>query len=762
MHHIPYNHSQKFGVHGLMLSRSAIVKLKAILIVDLIIIAAAAGAYFYLTSEGVIGSGPKPAQFTLTDLAIDPPQAYVGEAVQVSVNVTNIGDLEGNYTVDFQINGAIKSSQNLTLAGNSTSEVLTYTDIETVEGTYNVTVGDKINTLTGSFIINPAPPESSKIILSSFLSTPYEIWPNQNTTISAIAENRSPETDKLTVRVMVDDVLVNSTVITLDAGASQTIEFTVSALTEGKHVVKINTLSGSFFIVKEGYHTLTVNRSGGGSKTLPFTLNGETHPTPYIALLPVGKYSISVPTPFDVGTGVLEFSYWSDGVRSSSRTFDLQSRLILVVTYTLISGYASCPSLYMWNGAGYSYVTDVSNPGWLGYIHHINSDGAIVFGGGNPWDYVKLDKSLLAVKGGAFDMTLSQQWDELYYLDSAYMLVVDHPIGTDVYTSMTNYLNKGQTGQIYTVDSAKLLSPVSATNEKGQNVLTQIIDKDGIYTPGSNGYDSLSWSNLTLNKLTLDLGNLSGAPQIKLIMTGMVDWGPADSYYSLINKFKDAAAQGLVPDGTAINPAPYMEIKDLDGNWIRAPQDRQIPIPSDYNARTFAVDLTGLFPAGTTDFQVRFTNFWNVTYDYIGIDTSAQQTTTITKLTPTSAVLSQLWDTQSNATGAFTRYGDVTPLVQNADDMFVIGRQGDQVNVQFSIANLSNPSPGMERDYFFVVACWFKDPPGAWGYGFDFTVNPLPFIGMSGFPYPSSESYPYDQAHIAYLQEYNTRVISNP
>ena len=53
-------------------------------------------------------------------------------------------------------------------------------------------------------------------------------------------------------------------------------------------------------------------------------------------------------------------------------------------------------------------------------------------------------------------MTLSQQWDELYYLDSAYMLVVDHPIGTDVYTSMTNYLNKGSTGQIYTVTNGTL------------------------------------------------------------------------------------------------------------------------------------------------------------------------------------------------------------------------------------------------------------------------------------------------------------------
>ena len=85
--------------------------------------------------------------------------------------------------------------------------------------------------------------------------------------------------------------------------------------------------------------------------------------------------------------------------------------------------------------------------------------------------------------------------------------------------------------------------------------------------------------------------------QVKLVITGMVDWGLADPYYAWINSFKEAAAQGLVSNGTEITPAPYMEVKAANGNWVRVPQDRQIPLPSDYNARTFTVDLTGIFPA---------------------------------------------------------------------------------------------------------------------------------------------------------------------
>src|SRR3972149_9690853 len=107
-----------------MLSRSAVVKLKAILIVDIIIVAAATGTYFYLLNEGTITGAAKPATFTLLDLTVNPNEAFVGETVLITVNVTNIGDVEGNTTVTLEINGAIKDSANLTLAGLKSSEII--------------------------------------------------------------------------------------------------------------------------------------------------------------------------------------------------------------------------------------------------------------------------------------------------------------------------------------------------------------------------------------------------------------------------------------------------------------------------------------------------------------------------------------------------------------------------------------------------------------------------------------------------------------
>ncbi len=748
------------SVQERMLSHSAMVKLKAILIIDLIIVGVAAGAYLYLQSQGVITGAAKPAEFTVADLTINPVEVEAGEPIIISVNVTNIGDVEGVYSANLTINGVVRENQEVLIRAKETLTV-EFTVLEGTEGDYSV----EIDGLVGSFKIKPAPPENSNIVLSNLKVDPYEGWVDEPVTVTVAANNPSGEADSITLRLTVDGTLIESRKIELAAGASSTVQFTFNATKEGKFVVKVNSLSGTFLVVPTGYHTLTINRSGGGSKPLVFSLNGVEHNTPYSELLPVGEYTLSAPNIVDVGTGVLEFSYWSDGSRSGTRSVNLQSRMIIVATYTLISGYASCPSLYYWNGTQYVYVTEVSNAGWLGYMDYITADGKIVFGGGNPWDYVKLDSSQLAVRDvdgdGYFDLVLFQQWDELFYLDAAYLVAVDHPVGTDVYTTMPNYVNQFFSGQVYTVNKNNILTPVSVTNEKGEDLLPQITQLDGVFTTASNGLLSPSWDNITLNQLTINLGDLSGAEEIKLLLHGMVDWGAPEPYYDWIDQFIEAAAQGLVPNGTQIYPAPYMEVLDANGNWVRISQDRQMPMPSDYVPRSFVVDLTGLFPEGVSEYKIRITNFWMVTFDYIGVDVSTQQEVTVRNIMPIATLSPpEFGITTSNSSGAFTRYGDVSPLLSEADDMYVIGRQGDKVSLLFPADSLPPLEEGMERDYFLFVACWFKDPPGNWGYGFDLTVDPLPFIAMSGFPYPATESYPYDAAHLAYIQQYNTRIIN--
>ncbi|MCJ7762356.1 hypothetical protein MUP38_02735 [Candidatus Bathyarchaeota archaeon] len=731
-----------------MVSRSAKTKLKAILVIDVIIVAAAAGIFLYLQNTGQLAGETNEAEFTVTDHTINPHEAEIGENITISANVTNTGEIEGSYMLNLTINDVLKENQTILLP-SGTSKIVELTASETAEGNYTV----KIDDLSGSFKIKPPAPTTSTIVLSKLLVTPYEANIGSSVNIRVNANNPGTTSDRLLVKVTIDGAVADSKTVELDAGGSSTVEFAVNATSEGSHKVKVNALSDSFRAVPAGMHTITVlispvPKGGGGD----FTINGVDYTTPYSALLPEGTYIVAMPSTDP--TGQYGFLNWENKDTNPTRTIRLTTAIILVAYY---EHGTSCPSLFMWNGTDYAYVAEVSNHGWLGYINYVTdkTDWPIVYWRNNPWDYIPLGRNQLQPRNGYYDLTLTQKWNEIFYLDSAYLVAVDHPADVDVYSTMVEqYLDPAYMGQIYTV-SKTLSHPISAVNEKGQNVLPQILAIDDVFTPGINGAQSQSWNNLSWNRLTLNLGDLSDAEQVKLIVRAIVDWGSADDYNNWINKFFDTT--NPAPNGTQITPAPYLEVKDAKGNWVRVEESRQFPLPTDGVARTFAVNLTGLFL--TNDYSIRISNFWNVTFDYIAVDTTTQENIATQEIYP-YANLYQTFTTGATASGNFTRYGDVTALVLTADDMFVIGRQGDTVSLLFPAANLTAPADGIERDFFLFVSLWFKDETGNWGYGFDFTVYPIPFQNMSGFPYPlDTESYPNDTAHLNYLQQYNTRLV---
>ena len=730
-----------------MLDRKAITRVKAILLIDIIILSAATGTYLYLQESGQLSTQEKPAEFFLNNLLINPKDADAGEPIQISVNVTNIGDLSDNYTLSLFINDIIVENQTVRLAGGISS-ILEFTRSEFTEGNFTVRLGN----LSDIFRIKEFIPEVSLIKLSSLIINPYEINLGESTTLKLTARNTGSTNESLPLRLFIDNKQVEIKLVELAGGVSSIVEFVLNGTELGIHRIKVSNLFGGFNVVPEGMHTLTIILNPipdeGGAE---FTLNGEDLKTPYTAILPVGKYALVLPATDT--TGEHAFISWNDGATNPTRTITLSQRTTLIAEY---EKGVSCPTLSIWNGTDYIYLTDVSNHGWLGYINYItdNPDWPIVYWRNNPWDFVPVKENQLQLKNGYYDMLLTQKWNEIFYLDSAHMVVVDHSSDVDVFSTMVEqYLDPDYMGKIYSV-SKNPLQPVLAINERGENVLPIISEIDDSFTPGINGLTSSSWDNISWNTLTMDLGDLSDYEEIKLVVRGIVDWGTPEEYSLWLDKFFVQS----VPNGTQITPVPYMEVKDSEGNWIRVPESRQFPIPPDGGPRTFVVDMTDLFPSN--DYSLRINNFWNVTFDYIGVDVSSQEEITISAIYP-NANLYQVFETSSSSSGNFTRYGDVTDLVESEDDKFVIGRQGDEVSLLFPTADLVPLGEGMERDFFVFVALWFKDETGNWGYGFDFTVDPLPFTEMSGFPYPlTSESYPYDEEHLQYLNEYNIREIT--
>jgi hypothetical protein len=97
----------------------------------------------------------------------------------------------------------------------------------------------------------------------------------------------------------------------------------------------------------------------------------------------------------------------------------------------------------------------------------------------------------------------------------------------------------------------------------------------------------------------------------------------------------------------------------------------------------------------------------------------------------------------------------VDNLLRDVDDQLVIMGSGDEVRLEFPVAALQAPRPGYTRDFLLKVDGWAKDrDPNT---AFSSTVQPLPFHGMSRYPYPASEHFPRDAAHDSYQRTYNTR-----
>ena len=76
--------------------------------------------------------------------------------------------------------------------------------------------------------------------------------------------------------------------------------------------------------------------------------------------------------------------------------------------------------MFVWNGTEWTYVTEVSNHGWLGYINRKDSSNSAVpftFYANNPWDYIPFDGDQAALVNGSYLVKLSQKWNEIFYLD---------------------------------------------------------------------------------------------------------------------------------------------------------------------------------------------------------------------------------------------------------------------------------------------------------------------------------------------------------
>jgi tetratricopeptide (TPR) repeat protein len=388
-----------------------------------------------------------------------------------------------------------------------------------------------------------------------------------------------------------------------------------------------------------------------------------------------------------------------------------------------------------------------------------------------PTETIKIDRSSLSEKDGKLSFRFMEPLEESVYLDQVKLLAVDHPADVDVYPNEYFASNPPYPQFKVVISNIKdALPPAGAWDEHGHDVLPDLLAHKYF-----GDFKLLSFQGFTEpHSLELDLGvPYSGGP-LWLLMHGEIEYYSATSMYAADQAHQRPVApyvEALVPAGRG---------KGAKQQWVRAVDDMGFPAGG---ARTMTADLMDKLPPGTQ--RIRITTNLQIYWDNILISRTNQVGGAKQKLRLAAIPLARadlnfhgfplkiedlppgnvkyIYEKASSTgpytrpAGAYTRYGDVRPLLQSADDKFVVFGSGDEVALDFDPANLPNVPSGWVRDFFFTANGYEKDMD-FYAYRGD-SVAPLPFGGMRSYPYPG-QSFPSDADHLNYEMEYNTRFMS--
>ncbi|HEX8844069.1 MAG TPA: FG-GAP-like repeat-containing protein [Pyrinomonadaceae bacterium] len=418
---------------------------------------------------------------------------------------------------------------------------------------------------------------------------------------------------------------------------------------------------------------------------------------------------------------------------------------------------SSCPYLYTWNGERFLFITDFMGGGEMGYWEAPNH-----YNHPDPDEYVRIRGDQLKERDGRYELRVTNELEEVLYVDRLQLVAVAHPIGVEVYP------NEGMTTRprpfiLYKTKNAR--PPLAATDEHGHDVLPRLAKVDRQYVDDFTLHRIRGYA--AEHTLTLKLDEEKRRDKrMLLLLTGWTD-------YAFSSDNVAASHAGLAAK------LPALQVKDARGHWRTVIEDIGIPVG---RPQTVTVDLTGKFLSANR--EVRIVTTLRIYWDQILVDTSdGDASVQLTRLDPLTANLR--WRGYSAEVtpdgrepfsydytkvspdspwkifpGRYTREGDVRELLKETDDIFVVSRTGDELSLSFGAASLPPLPVGWTRTFLL-----YSD-----GFSKEMDINsaspdqvmPLPFHGMKRYPYGAREAYPMTAARRASLEKYNTRIVASP
>jgi tetratricopeptide (TPR) repeat protein len=417
---------------------------------------------------------------------------------------------------------------------------------------------------------------------------------------------------------------------------------------------------------------------------------------------------------------------------------------------------SSCPILFAWNGARYEFISDLIGPGIVGHWVAPGERNTP-----DPTEYVKVAGPSLRARQGRLSLRLLEPMEEVVYLDQVRLIAVDHPSDIEIYPN-ERFASVPPFPDFKVIASRGARLPLGAWDDRGCDIRRELRAIDRSYV---TGFRSLPFTGFAeLHGVELELGAWDPAQPLRLLMHGLTDYFTATSVY--------AAHQA----GILAIP-PYLEVQDAAGHWKRVVDDLGFPAGL---ARTMVADLTGRLPAGTK--RVRILTNLKIYWDQILLDSTPEANLTRLSEVPLaeatlgfhgypremrgdlSSDMGYVYEEVSRTgpytrhAGNYTRYGDALELLGAADDRFVILGSGDEVQLEFDSSRLAPVPAGWTRDYLFYADGFEKDMDFYAAHGY--TVEPLPFHAMRGYPYIGAETYPREGPYLQYQLDLNTRQVS--
>ena len=467
------------------------------------------------------------------------------------------------------------------------------------------------------------------------------------------------------------------------------------------------------------------------------------------------KYVTAPVTHFGLGKGkqadVLRV-VWTNGVPQNVITPKSNQRIL---EKQVLKG--SCPFLYVYDGQGYRFVTDLL---WRSPLGMVTPMGFLA--AAETADYVKIPGELMKPKAGLYSLQITEELWETAYFDLVKLLVVDHPTGTQIFVDEKYTPPPFPEFKIYT--AKEVHRPRMARDHRGNDVSDALKAVD--YRYAIEHQPGVFQGVVDPHFIVLDLGDVPNDLRLTLFLTGWIF--PTDTSINV-----------ALSQNPSINPTfPYLQVRDADGRWQTVIDP--IGIPAGKN-KTICIDLTGKFLS--EDRQVKIaTNmqiYWDSAFFTIGGEDVPMRITTLlpnhadlhyrgfSKMYRPTSHAPHLFDYSEVVTakqwrdlaGHYTRYGEVTPLLEKIDDMYVILNAGDEMTVEFDATGLPPLAAGWERDFILFSDGWDKD--GDINTLSSQTAAPLPFHNMSAYPYPDTEKYPETPEHLRYQLEYNTRRVTH-